>query len=366
MTRTLTRQPETASKIDLIQAHFRTQIRKGKLVAGDRLPPERQLADQFGVSLLTVNKAMAGLESEMLLDRQASRGTYIHPDASRGQILVVFDTCHFAVPELARFYHQLLQSLTTEVKSHNMRPTHILGYGEPGDDFIDSLEPNSTIWNQAAGILAMAGLETFEDTLKDKGVPAVTLTTYRTQGHHPVVMDMHGLMVKSYKHLMDRGCRNIALIFNIATDSQTFEADFLGRSSYQPQFYDELSKLGLPVNPKLVKACCRTAEQGYEAMCDLWHGEDRPDGVIVSDDNTAMGVGKAVRDLMIATPDQLKLVTHATQGVDRDFPINFTRCQYDLNRICRGAFGLLYRLMIGERDADRLMIKAAIKQGSTT
>jgi DNA-binding LacI/PurR family transcriptional regulator len=366
MTRALTRQPDSASKIDLIQGHFRSQIRKGKLVAGDRLPPERQLADQFGVSLLTVNKAMAGLESEMLLDRQASRGTYIHPDVSRGQILVVFDTCHFAVPELAGFYHQLLQSLTTEVKGHNMRPTHILGYGQPGEDFVDSLEPNSTIWNQAAGVLAMADLEWFEDILKDKGVPAVTLTTFLNQGHHPVVMNMHDLMIKAYKHLLDRGCRNIALIFNISTDSQTFKPDFLGRTSYQPHFYDELVKLGLPVNPQLVKASCRTAEQGYEAMCDLWHSDNKPDGVIVSDDNTAMGVGKAVRDLQIKTPDELKLVTHATVGVDRDFPIDFTRCQFDLKRVCRGAFGLLYRLMTGERNAQRLIIKAAINQGITT
>lgn len=366
MTRTASRQLDAPTKITLIQDHFRAQIRKGTLVAGDRLPPERQLADQFGVSLLTVNKAMAGLESEMLLDRQSSRGTYIHPDVARGQIIVVFDTCHFANPALAGFYHKLLEALTGEVKSHGMRPTHILGHGDPGRAFIDSLEPRSTIWNQTAGVLAMAGLESFEDDLLVRHVPAVTLTTYQTQGSHPVVLDMHELVVRAYRHLLGRGCRRIAIIFNIDMQQGAFHVDYMGRATYRDDLFVQLAQLGPAVDPTLIRPGCRTAEQGYKAMCQLWQSDNKPDGLIISDDNTAMGVGKAILDLGIDTPGQLKVVTHATVGVERDFPLDFTRCQYDLKRICRGAFGLLYRLMLGERDADRLTIKAAIQQGSTT
>ena len=366
MTRIATRPIDTPSKITVIQDHFRTQIRKGTLVPGDRLPPERQLADQFGVSLLTVNKAMAGLESEMLLDRQTSRGTYIHPDVSRGQIIVVFDTRHFANPVLAGFYHKLLEALTCEVKSHSMRPTHILGHGDPGDKFIASLEPQSTVWNQTAGILAMAGLETFEEQLQDKHIPAVTLTTYKTQGHHPVIMDMNGLIITAYRHLLAKGAQRIGIIFNNQLIDNQFSTDYLGRSSYEHDLLNQLAKLGPTLDPALIKSGCQTPQLGYQAMCELWQTNNKPDAVIISDDNTAMGVGKAVLDLQIDTPGQLKLITHATLGVERDFPLDFTCCQYDLKRICRGAFGLLYRLMLGERDADRLMIKAAIRQGSTT
>ena len=366
MTRTATRHIDAPSKITVIQDHFRTQIRKGDLVAGDRLPPERQLADQFGVSLLTVNKAMAGLASEMLLDRQTSRGTYIHPDVSRGQIIVVFDTCHFANPELAGFYHALLQALTSEVKSHGMRPTHILGHGEPGDEFIASLEPQSTIWNQTSGILAMAGLESFENELQARHVPAVTLTTYPTQGQHPVVMDMNGLIIKAYRHLVAKGCRRIALISNTMISNMAFTLDYHGRSTYRSDLFEQLAKLGPAITPAMIKSSCMTPQLGYQAMCDLWQTEYKPDGVIVSDDNTAMGVCKAVCDLQIDIPRQLKLITQATIGVERDFSLDITRCAFDLKRICRGAFAMLYRHMLGDRDAQRLLIKAAICQGSTT
>lgn len=366
MTRTATRQPNTTSKITQIQDHFRTQIRKGKLVAGDRLPPERELANTFGVNLLTINKAMAVLESQMLLDRQTSRGTYIHPDVSRGQIMIIFDTRHFAVPELAGFYHKLLEELTGTVKSQHMRPTHILGHGMTPEIFVDSLEPQSTIWRQSTGVLAMAGLESFEGQLQAMGVPSVTLTTYPNQGDHPVVMDMNGLALRAHRHLVSCGCHRIALVSHVAIRDRMFVADDGGWYSYRPNLIDQLIVDGNPMIDEHIISGCRSPRDGYQAMQRLWDLDQKPDGVIITDDNTAMGVGQAVCDLHIDTPNQLKLVTHATAGVKRDFPLDFTCCQFDLARICRGAIGLLYRLMLRERDADRLVIKAAICQGSTT
>jgi DNA-binding LacI/PurR family transcriptional regulator len=366
MTTTTTPQSDSGSKITHIQDHFRTQIRKGTLVAGDRLPPERQLANTFGVSLLTVNKAMAGLESEMLLDRQTSRGTFIHPDVSRGQVMVVFDTRHFANPEIAGFYHRLLEALTGAVKSRGMRPIHILGHGDPGDDFIASIEPQSTIWRQCAGVLAMAGLEHFEDQLTQMGIPAVTLTTLPTQGLHPVVLDMAGLVRRAYGHLVKRGCKRIALISNVPITNRYYLLEYAGRATYPLNLLEQLEQQGPGIATHHIRSGCRTPKLGYEAMASLWQESERPDGVIVSDDNTATGVAAAVHDLHIDTPTQLKLIAHATAGVEREDPLNMTRCQFDLKRICRGAFGLLYRLMLHERNADRLIIKAAIRQGDTT
>jgi GntR family transcriptional regulator, transcriptional repressor for pyruvate dehydrogenase complex len=43
-------------------------IRGGKLVAGDRLPPERELAETFGVSRVTVRDALRVLEAMGLVD----------------------------------------------------------------------------------------------------------------------------------------------------------------------------------------------------------------------------------------------------------------------------------------------------------
>lgn len=363
MTHTTTRQPESPSKITQIQEHFRTQIRKGQLVAGDRLPPERQLANDFGVSLLTVNKAMAGLESEMLLDRQTSRGTFIHRNVSRGQIMVIFDTCHFANPELASFYHHLLEGLTDAVKSHGMRPTHILGHGKRGSEFIASLEPLSTIWSHASGVLAMAGLDHFQLTLKQMGVPVVSITSIDGQYLHPVNLDMSSVVIKAYQHLVDRGCQRIAILCNTQyIRGRSFLPNDKGQLCFKADLLTSLTN----IPTSLIKLNCLSPQDGYQAMQSLCQSGESFDGLIVTNDNTAMGVGKAVREMGIQTPGQLKIVTHATQGVNMQFPLNFTRSQFTMNRICRGAFGLLYRLMLGLDNKQEVTIKAVIQQGATT
>ncbi|MEV7974786.1 MULTISPECIES: GntR family transcriptional regulator [Streptomyces] len=49
-----------------------------------RLPTEEQLAEHYGVSVLTMRQALKELEDEGLISRHRRRGTFIEPDARRG------------------------------------------------------------------------------------------------------------------------------------------------------------------------------------------------------------------------------------------------------------------------------------------
>jgi GntR family transcriptional repressor for pyruvate dehydrogenase complex len=58
-----------------IADQIRSAIVNGQLQQGDRLPPERELAEQFGVSRVTVRDALRGLEVMGLIDvRVGARG----------------------------------------------------------------------------------------------------------------------------------------------------------------------------------------------------------------------------------------------------------------------------------------------------
>ena len=58
-----------------IAEQIRQAIVTGQLAQGDRLPPERELAEQFGVSRVTVRDALRGLEAMGLIDvRVGARG----------------------------------------------------------------------------------------------------------------------------------------------------------------------------------------------------------------------------------------------------------------------------------------------------
>jgi LacI family transcriptional regulator len=66
---------------------LRRQIRSGALPPGARLPPIRQLTTLYGVSIITINKAMAALVSDGLVDSHVGRGSFVTnlstPDAPR-------------------------------------------------------------------------------------------------------------------------------------------------------------------------------------------------------------------------------------------------------------------------------------------
>jgi GntR family transcriptional regulator len=53
------------------------QIESGELSQGDRLPPERELAERFSVQRVTLRQALGILESQGLIDRRQGSGTFI-------------------------------------------------------------------------------------------------------------------------------------------------------------------------------------------------------------------------------------------------------------------------------------------------
>lgn len=59
-------------------------IRDGTLQAGDRLPPEKELAIRFAVGRGSVREALRSLESMGLLERRARGGTIVKPFSGEG------------------------------------------------------------------------------------------------------------------------------------------------------------------------------------------------------------------------------------------------------------------------------------------
>ncbi len=60
-----------------IATHLHKQIARGKLLAGTRLPPERELADALRVNRLTLRQALHELELGGLLSRKHGSGWYV-------------------------------------------------------------------------------------------------------------------------------------------------------------------------------------------------------------------------------------------------------------------------------------------------
>ena len=84
---------------------IRDAITNRSLKPNDALPPERELADLFGVSRITIRKAISGLVNEGVLDTRHGSGTFVHSKVEK----------NFAQ----------LTSFSEEMKSRGMRPSSV-------------------------------------------------------------------------------------------------------------------------------------------------------------------------------------------------------------------------------------------------
>ena len=70
-----------------VYVSLQKRIQAGELLPGDTLPSERQLVNDYGVSRITIVKALDLLERENLIERQHGRGNFVldHSETSNGE-----------------------------------------------------------------------------------------------------------------------------------------------------------------------------------------------------------------------------------------------------------------------------------------
>tara|TARA_R110002153_G_scaffold3739_9_gene17935 strand:+ start:3289 stop:4041 length:753 start_codon:yes stop_codon:yes gene_type:complete len=73
------RQVQSRKLSDDIMEQLESMILEGRLLAGQKLPSERALAEQFAVSRPSVREAIQKLEAKNMLERKQGGGTFVKP-----------------------------------------------------------------------------------------------------------------------------------------------------------------------------------------------------------------------------------------------------------------------------------------------
>lgn len=60
---------------------LRARIRREEFTPGDRLPPEKELAEHYGISRMTLRQALTELAAEGLIERRHGSGTFVREHA---------------------------------------------------------------------------------------------------------------------------------------------------------------------------------------------------------------------------------------------------------------------------------------------
>ncbi len=227
-------------------------IRENRFPAGSRLPSEKELSGQYGVSRITSKKALEMLAERNLITRKPGKGSYVldfeemenesngNPLAERrenegkGLIGVIFDSFGPA------FGCEVVSGIERECRKRNFHMILKLTYGNMEEE-TRALEELTALGVQ--GIILMCvqaehynanvlklSLENFPVVLVDRelaGLPIPCVTTDNFQA----AKDLVGLLI-------ERGHRNIGFLSHPITQTSSVAARFSG-------YLDSLMEHGL-------------------------------------------------------------------------------------------------------------------------
>jgi GntR family transcriptional regulator, arabinose operon transcriptional repressor len=227
-------------------------VRQGRLRTGDRVPSEKELAEQFNVSRITSKRALEELESAGVVRRRRGYGTFVSdvlPDLERieRERTSLTDTSigeihqpeqdelprliGFIVPDFSEvFGMRMLYALEDAAAAHNC---HLILRRTHGQRHIEQQAINSLVRSGVDGIvvfpvhgeyynadLLRLVLDRFPLVLVDrylKGIPASAVTT-----------DNRRAAAELTRHLLSRGYERVAFISPPVENTSTIEERLQG------------------------------------------------------------------------------------------------------------------------------------------
>jgi GntR family transcriptional regulator len=146
-----------------IEEQLADRIEAGALAAGERIPPERDLAEGLGVSRMTVRQALASLAARGLVERGVGRGTFVR--------------------ETPRVVHDLTRvaGFTEEVERHGL---------QAGARILEAKQCGAP--DHVAGALGIA-----------PGAPVVRVERVRLGGERPMTLEDSWLPAARFPGLLE-------------------------------------------------------------------------------------------------------------------------------------------------------------------
>jgi DNA-binding LacI/PurR family transcriptional regulator len=96
------------------------------------------------------------------------------------------------------------------------------------------------------------------------------------------------------------------------------------------------------------------ASAGWEAFRDIWGAEqEKPDGLVVTDDLLLPGVFDGLSDCGVGSPDPLLLATHFTEGNPVPVPVPFIKLSYSPEEHARAMADLVLGALNGNDNGNR-------------
>jgi GntR family transcriptional regulator of arabinose operon len=339
-------------------------IREGRFPPGIRLPSERRLAEDYGVSRGSVREALAALVNAGVLYRSGGKGTFVsslpnlkdaHPDTY---------TIAFVISKsMLQFYRWRYTVVLATVEELCLQRGCRLAYHAIGEDpeaaTLEALEGKAGAGLDGCIVAGTVKRQTVDRLLR-LGVPVVIVDRPVPVGAPNMIsvrVDYPAGTRTAIDHLHQLGHQAIGFIG--FPDSRKYRA-----------YWESLEALGLPYQPRWVVMLQRFDLQagilaGYEATHEILGQRPLPSALLATDDLVALGAMEALGVAGIEVPGQMSLMSLDDLGQPATRPL--TSIRVELGEVGRVAAECLLRMIQREQIPENPVVLPVefVNRGST-
>ena len=339
-----------------VEDDLREKIAQGEIKVGEQLESQQVLARRYGVSLITIKRALNDLISEGILFSRAGKGTFVarrtpgvdytrHPTI--GLVLRDLNSPFFSlilqkVEELAseNKYNLLLSSSANRLEKEEDLVEHFLEIGVNGL-IIASM---SHVYHATPVIRK----------LHESGYPYVMVSYIEDEEIYWVGTDNVKGGYLAGEHLAKLGYRKVGYING--------EEGNLPGERRKEGLLRALRDYGIEFNPKFefrlrLRGEWNDYRSGYEIGEHFVTLTDRPEAMFVYNDLSALGFQRAVLDRGLRVPDDVAIVGFDDIKRGQVAPVPLTTIRQPTDEIGAVAFEKLVKLMQNEPVESRTTLE---------
>lgn len=342
-----------------IKRAIHTQIVDGTLQAGEKLPSERRLQKEMGLSRGPIRQAVNALVQEGLLKRLPGVGTFVlemkqaHVQSALVGLITFSHNFHFFYPQLTAKFGARLQraGYGLSVAVHNDRADELSHIAE---NFL------------MQGVVALAiapprygDITPLITLLSQNGIPLVFVgRRSSTMVIDCVAPNNEQVGYEATRYLLNLGHKHIVHIgfsdYSTGQERATGYRHAMGERNLTPTVVElPLDHSASSIDEDVLDD--HLVEPAYQVAQQLW-GKDKftaPTAAFCFNDITAIGVYKALRDLSLRVPEDVSIVAVDNLLSTRHFEVPLTTFALPGSEIGTKAADLLVAHLNGEQLAPQ-------------
>lgn len=345
-------QDRHAAKQDRIVTELRDAIRDGRYAPGSRMPTRAELQASHGVSSVTVQRALDRLIADGFVVPRGRHGTFVVDQPPH--------TCTYGllIPrtqgdgQWVRFWTALGNEAVALTRGKKVQLNRY--YGIDGErDHEDWRRLLHDIANKRLAGLLLATVPStsiIESPVMTTDLPRVAITL-RPDKHAftPLMLDSVSFIDRALEHLHALGRTRIAM---------------LGVPGHPPEFHrrfaEGLKRYGMNTRPFWFQQVTPSAPEPAQGVAHLLlhpGQRDRPDALIITDDNLVEHATAGIVAAGIGVPGDCAIVAHCNFPWPTPSALPMRRLGYDAREVIRVALESIDRQRLGEA-AGTLVVPA--------